>query len=419
MSDAGATLLARLADLATLGARDTGISRPLFSAAEFAARERFVSWARAAGFTLTQDVAGNVFARRPGVVTDVERAPILMGSHLDTVDGGGAYDGAYGVVAALTVLEALEASGAQTEHPIEAVAWAGEEGSRFPLGCLGSGAYAGLNTLTDLDALGANDDGEPFPIARAGRHGLVPGVAVRQTFPRPAAYLELHIEQGPLLETAGEVLGVVTAIAGARRFRVSCTGERGHAGTLPMTLRKDALCAAADVVLALEAAAREVGNCVATVGNLAVEPNETNVVPGAVTLRVDMRSVDDERIDRLERALNDACERTSRERGVAVAIVPLERRVAVPMDPRLRASLHATIERANARAIDVPSGAGHDAMCLAAVTPTAMLFVPSAGGRSHVGDEYTSPADLVRGADMLVRALIDVDRLLATPVPAE
>jgi len=406
----------RLALLATIGALPTvaaGIARPLFSGAEFEARTLVARWARASNFTLAQDLAGNLFVRRPGRVDGATAlAPILIGSHLDTVDGGGAYDGAYGVVAALAVLEAFEAQGRATEHPLEAVAWAGEEGSRFPLGCLGSGVYAGLNALGDVEALVAAD-GERFVDARSGACGLLPGVPVREGFSRPAAYLELHIEQGPLLEAAAERLGVVTAIAGARRFRVTLAGERGHAGTLPMAMRRDALCAAAEVVLALEAVARALGDCVATAGYLALEPNETNVVPGRAVLRVDLRSVDDGRIDALEQGLRDACAGVARDRGVGVTIAALERRAAVPMDVRLRASLHATLAAAGEHAIDVPSGAGHDAMCLASVAPAAMLFVPSAGGRSHVGDEYTSADDLERGAAMLALATAAIDRELS------
>jgi N-carbamoyl-L-amino-acid hydrolase len=430
MTGARESVVDRLALLATIGAlpppglgapaaavsdpsrppSTAGIARPLFSGAEFEARSLFARWARASNFALVQDLAGNLFARRPGRVEGAAAlAPILIGSHLDTVDGGGAYDGAYGVVAALAVLESFEGSGRATEHPLEAVAWAGEEGSRFPLGCLGSGAYAGLSALSAIEALVAAD-GERFSDARSGAFGLLPGVAVREDFPLPAAYLELHIEQGPLLEAAAERLGVVTAIAGARRFRVTLAGERGHAGTLPMTMRRDALCAAAEVVLALEAAAREIGECVATAGYLALEPNETNVVPGRAVLRADLRSVDDARIDALEGRLRDACARVRDARGIEISIAPLERRDAVLMDARLRDSLHATLAAAGEHAIDVPSGAGHDAMCLASVAPTAMLFVPSVGGRSHVGDEYTSADDLERGAAMLALAAAAIDR---------
>ena len=402
-------VIERLQLLARRGAQEDGIDRALFTPAEHEARLLFASWARDAGFDLAQDLAGNLFARRGGR----QAGPaVLVGSHLDTVKNGGAYDGAYGVVAALCALESLARDGTETDRAIEVVAWAGEEGSRFPLGCLGSGAYSGGNALSEIEALVA-DDGTPFPAARDGASGLLPGVPVRHTFPAVAAYLEIHVEQGPVLERAGERLGVVTAIAGARRYRVDVTGEAGHAGTVPMTMRHDALVAAAEIVLALEARARELGECVVTVGHLVVSPNQTNIVPGSVLFRVDARSVDDARTARLDETLRAACADVERRRGVTARVTELEVRGAVAMEARLRDVLGATIAGMGLHAIDLPSGAGHDAMCLAPVSPTAMLFVPSAGGRSHVGDEYTEPADLELGVAVLSRAIVAVDRALS------
>ncbi len=403
-------VLERLAELAKLGAYERGIDRTLFSPAEHAARRKFADWARASGFALEQDRVGNVFARRDGAPTG--RAPIVVGSHLDTVRTGGAYDGAYGVVGALCALERLGAEGATTRHPVEAVAWAGEEGSRFPLGCLGSGAYAGLNTLEAIEAI-VGDDGISFPTARDGPSGLLPGVPVRDGFPRPAACLELHIEQGPSLERAGARLGVVSAIAGQVRSEIDVVGEAGHAGTVPLIVRHDAFAAAAEIALALETLARQLGECVVTVGYLVVEPNQTNIIPGRVVFRVDARSVDDTRVERLEAGLRDECSRMEIQRGVTCGIKLLERRAAVPMDGGLRAALHTALESLDNKLMPVPSGAGHDTMCVATVAPAAMIFVPSAGGRSHVGDEYTTPEDLELGVEALVRAIVAVDRLLA------
>ena len=405
-------VVARLAELAKLGAYEGGIDRGLFTPAEHAARLLFAGWARAGGFALSQDRAGNLFARREGTS---RRAPIVMGSHLDTVRTGGAYDGAYGVVGALCTLELLAASATATHHPIEAVAWAGEEGSRFPMGCLGSGAYAGLNALEQIDAL-VGDDGVRFSDARAGASGLLPGVEVRDGFPRPAACVELHIEQGPIMERAGARLGVVTAIAGQGRYEVEVVGEPGHAGTIPMIVRHDALCAAAEIALGLETTARQLGECVATVGHFVVEPNQTNIVPGRVVFRVDARSVDDERVERIAAALGDECARVEIQRGVTCRIKQLERRASVPMDERLRGALHEALAPLAERVIDVPSGAGHDTMCVATVAPAAMIFVPSAGGRSHVGSEYTAPEDLELGVEGLARSIAAVDRVLSKGV---
>jgi len=403
------SLAGRLAQLAQLGATEAGIDRRLFSAADARARELFVQWARGSHYAVEQDRAGNVFARRAG---RRDGAAVLSGSHLDTVPTGGAYDGAYGAVAALCALEELDAAGITTEHPVEAVAWAGEEGSRFPLGCLGSGAFAGLNDLAAIDAL-SDEDGVTFAAARAAANGLLAGVPVRDGFPAPAGYVELHIEQGPVLERCGVRLGNVTAIAGQARFEVEVHGEAGHAGTVPMELRRDALGAAAMLVLELEVAALAIGEAVLTVGRLVVFPNQTNVIPGRVALRVDARSVDEARLTALRTAVEECSARVAAARGVRIETVLIEERRPVAMEPRLRTAVAAAIAELGERAIDLPSGAGHDAMCVAAVAPVAMIFVPSAGGRSHVGNEYTAPEDLQLGVAALTRSIAAIDRLLS------
>lgn len=404
-------VVSRLAMLANLGAYEQGIDRALFTPAEHEARKLFAEWARAAGLASSQDRVGNLFARCEG--TDAGRAPILVGSHLDTVRTGGAYDGAYGVVAALCALEQLAAAETKTLHPIEAVAWAGEEGSHFPLGCLGSGAYAGLNALDAIEIL-VGDDGVRFAEARDGGSGLLRDVRVRDDFPRPAASLEIHVEQGPVMERAGARLGVVTAIAGQGRYEVEVIGEAGHAGTVPMIARHDALCSAAEIALGIETTARQIGESVVTVGQLVVEPNQTNVIPGRAVFRVDVRSVDDERVERLEHALRDECARLEIQRGVKCRVRTLERRAATPLDERLRRVLHEVLAPLAERILDLPSGAGHDSMCIAKIAPAAMIFVPSVAGKSHVGEEYTKPEDLELGVEALIRAIVAVDRVLVS-----
>ncbi len=395
------TLHERLAALAALGATPGGIDRPLFTAAERAAREQFVRWAREDGLHVEQDRAGNVFAR----LGEDAGPPVQCGSHLDTVKDGGAYDGAYGVIGGLEALRRIAASGERPPRALEVVAWAGEEGSRFPLGCLGSSVYAGLTPYGQACALIA-DDGETFASALHGPHGLLPGVPVRDDFPAPAAYAELHIEQGPVLERDGARLGIVSVIAGQRRFRVDVDGVAGHAGTLPMDGRADALCAASELVLGIERAAIDACDTVATVGHLVVEPNQTNIVPGRVVFRIDLRSVDDGRIADAERRIRARAAEIAEQRGVCVAIEILEARAAVPMDMRMRLLVRAACLERDARAITLASGAGHDAMCLAQIAPAAMIFVPSIGGRSHVGDERTAPADLDLGVGALAATLL-------------
>jgi hydantoinase/carbamoylase family amidase len=395
----------RLAQLAELGASAAGIDRALFTPAEHAARRLFAQWAYAAGLSVEQDRAGNVFGRLPGTA---DLAPIQCGSHLDTVKGGGAYDGAVGVVGGLEALERISAAGRATRRPLEVVAWAGEEGSRFPLGCLGSAAYAGLTPYAEIEALVA-DDGQTFAEALDGPYGLLDGVRLREDFPPPSAYIELHIEQGPLLERAALRLGVVTAIAGQRRLRVEIEGQPGHAGTVPMDGRADALCAASDVILAVERAALDVGDAVATVGWLSVKPNQTNIVPGHVALRIDARSVDDARVAEIERRVRAAAAEAAHRRGMPVAVELIEWRAAAPMDPRMRAIVTRACEGFVAKSLELPSGAGHDAMCLAQIVPAAMIFVPSIGGHSHVAREKTAPHDLELGIEALAAALLLAD----------
>jgi hydantoinase/carbamoylase family amidase len=383
---------ARLAELAALGATPDGIDRALFTPADHAARRRFADWAHAAGFAVEQDRAGNVFARLGG---NGNRPPIQCGSHLDTVKGGGAYDGALGVVGGLEALERIAAAGIETCRPLEVVAWAGEEGSRFPLGCLGSSAYTRLTPYAEIAAL-AGDDGQTFADALNGPHGLLDGVRLRADFPAPAAYVELHIKQGPLLERAARRLGIVSAIAGQRRLRVEIDGRPGHAGTIPMLGRADALCAASDVILAVERAALDVGESVATVGWVKVEPNQTNIVPGRVALRI-------------ERRVRAAAVESAARRGTPIGVELIEWRAAAPMDPGLRAIIRRACERFVVEPLELASGAGHDAMCLAQIVPTAMIFVPSIGGHSHVAHEKTAPQDLEVGIEALTAALSLVD----------
>jgi hydantoinase/carbamoylase family amidase len=404
-----AGVVARLEQLAAFGATPAGIDRRLFSPADAAARTQFAAWAREAGLTVEQDRAGNVFARRAG---RRDLAPILSGSHLDTVPTGGAYDGAYGAVAALCAIESIAAEGITTDHPLEAVAWAGEEGSRFPLGCLGSAAFAGLNELAAIEAL-RDEDGVSFATARDGEYGLLRDVPVREQSIRPAAYVELHIEQGPVLEERGARLGNVTVIAGQVRYDVTVTGVSGHAGTVPMAMRRDPLSAVAEMLLALEARAAALPDAVLTVGRLVVEPNQTNVIPQRVTFRIDARTVAENRLTAMRRAIVEIGERIAATRGVEVTATQIEERRVVVMDPGLRGAIGPVLAELDPASIDLPSGAGHDAMCVAAFAPTAMIFVPSVGGRSHVGVEYTSPEDCERGLRALTRSIVEIDRLTA------
>lgn len=414
MSVAKNRVVERIAELGQLGRYEGGIDRPLASPPERAARERFAAWARANGYSLAQDAAGNTFARRSGTRADLK--PILLGSHLDTVKTGGAYDGAYGVIGAMCALELLDAAGIATAHPVEAVAWAGEEGSRFPLGCLGSSAFAGLVTLDHVRSL-RDEEGTSYADALASpAGGALSGVPHRPDS-AVAAYLELHVEQGPILEEADVHLGIVTAIAGQRRLRCTVQGVSGHAGTVPMSMRADALCAASELVIALDIAARAAGDAVATVGWMHIEPNGTNVVPGKVAFSLDIRSPDETKLDAIEASFEQAMQRARTERNVQVTLEAFERRKPTPMTPFMRAAIARAIASLGKPSLDVPSGAGHDAMSLGKIVPTAMIFVPSIGGRSHVAEERTADADLELGVEALAAAVAEVDGALLANEP--
>ncbi|HET9096578.1 MAG TPA: Zn-dependent hydrolase [Candidatus Baltobacteraceae bacterium] len=403
------SVVARLALLAQIGKHDAGIDRALATPQERRAREQFAQWARAAGYDLRQDRVGNLFARRAG--TRDGALPILVGSHLDTVPTGGAYDGAFGVAGALCALELLDQRAISTAHPVEAVAWAGEEGSRFPLGCLGSSGFCGL---WEIDALLDLRDEGGMTLREAlddSAGGLLTGVPVRDGHDA-AGYLELHVEQGPVLEREGVSLGVVTAIAGQRRYRVDVDGVSGHAGTVPMNIRADALCAAAELVLAVEACARGAEDTVATVGRIFAEPGGTNVIPARATFSLDVRGPVESRIDAVERALHERARNVQTQRGVRVNVERLESRSPAPMNDALRAAVHRAAAALGERAVDIASGAGHDAMCLSQIVPAAMIFVPSVGGRSHVAQERTGERDLDLGVRALAAAIVEVDRIL-------
>jgi len=259
----------------------------------------------------------------------------------------------------------------------------------------------------------AGDDGTIYRDALASSEGgLLQDVPMRFDA-SVRAYLELHVEQGPILEREGVTLGIVTAIAAQRRSRAIVTGTSGHAGTVPMSMRSDALCAAAELILVLERTARELGDqTVATVGRLLVEPNGTNVVPGGVLFSLDLRSTDESHLDAIEASFDAQARRLERERSVRVELESFERRSATPMALQLRQAIARAIASLGERCIDVPSGAGHDAMSLGKIVPAAMIFVPSIGGRSHVSEERTADSDLERGVEALAAAIVEVDRTL-------
>jgi allantoate deiminase len=402
----GDAILARLKALARHTDVPGEMTRLSLSPAHRAAAEEVLGWFRAAGMTAEIDPLGSVSGRYGAERNDART--LIIGSHIDTVPNGGIYDGALGVVAGLAVVEELQRQGKRLPFAVEVLAFSDEEGVRFPSPFSSSRAVAGTfdekllqetdrNGVTRAEALKAfGCDPSPWPRVARPREDLL-------------GYMELHIEQGPVLEAAGEALGVVSAIVGLSRGKVTVTGKAGHAGTTPMKLRKDALAAAAEMVLAFEKIARGTDDLVATVGVLTVKPGAGNVIPDSVDFSFDMRSsADATRVRSLALAMG-RCREIADERGVAVEIDMQSATPAAQCDPRLMEALTAGIGASGRSARRMLSGAGHDAMVFRTVCPQAMLFVRSKGGLSHHPDEYSTPEDI----GLAARALYDAVLALA------
>lgn len=396
---------ALLADLDALNSRGggagPGINRIAFSPADAAGREYLDGRLRELGLAVRRDALGSTLARLPG--TSPGLAAIAIGSHTDTVPDGGRYDGALGVVAAIACARALVSGGGPAlRHPLEVLNFVSEEAT-MGAGCLGSSAM-----VQDVNrALGGNAwDGRPVEehVRAAGVDPARLGEARR----RPgelAAYLELHIEQGATLWRSGDRLGVVEGIVGIRRYELEFRGEANHAGTTAMEERRDALVLAAPLVGAVRELA-VAGGIVGTVGTLRVEPGASNVIPGRVVMECELRSLEESRLDAAEAELG------ARVRAAGGDLRALGAKAPVLCDAGLLAALDAATAGLGVRARRMPSGAGHDAMSLAAICPVAMLFVPSERGISHAPGERTSPEDCLLGAQALLAALREVDRRL-------
>jgi len=402
----GPRLLERLARLRAIGATaDGGVTREAFGPLDVEARTLVATWMAAAGLEPRVDAAGNLVGRRSGV----HARQLASGSHLDTVVEGGWLDGAYGVVAAVEVAAALADAGVALDHGYAAVAFANEEGARGTQGMSGSRALVGPLEEGELGAL--DDDGRSLRdrLADAGGDGDRI-VEARWDAATVAAFLELHIEQGPVLASQGSRLGVVTAITGRQAFDVEVRGRPNHAGTTPMELRHDALAAAAEVVLAIEALPSDGAVRVATCGFVDVRPNVRNVIPGLVALSAELRAEDARGLDAAMATVDCRVAEIGARRGVAVSVRWGQRVAPTATDPRLLQLARAVASASGGPWTELPSGAGHDAQILGQVVPIAMLFVPSRGGVSHAPDEDTDPAELVAGAQALVDLVLAVDR---------
>ncbi len=413
----GARLCQRLEALGEIGAvsgpnGERGCARLALTDADREGRDLVVAWMHDLGLAVTIDAIGNVVGTRAGA--DPTAAPVMVGSHIDTVRTGGRFDGNLGVLAGLELIETLEQHGVRTVHPISVAFFTDEEGARFAPDMLGSLVYVGGMALEDALDVRAADDG-----ARLGDELLRIGYAGPTPCPAPGAphaYFELHIEQGPVLEDAGITIGVVTGVQGISWTELTITGQSAHAGTTPMRLRHDPGYVAAAITTGVRRVAREMGGSqVATVGRCEFVPNLVNVVPAQVTMTVDLRNTDEGLLRQAEAAFAELCTGLEHDEGVGIVRRPLARFEPVEFDAAMVALVESTATRLGHSTLRMPSGAGHDAQMLARVCPTAMVFVPSANGLSHNIAEYTEPADIAAGANVLLQAVLATAQVVAAP----
>ncbi|MFL6631125.1 MAG: Zn-dependent hydrolase [Massilia sp.] len=411
----GARLWASLMELAQIGATDKGgVKRLALTDLDRRGRDLVVQWARAEGLAVTVDKIGNVFMRREG--TNPDLSPVVTGSHIDTQPTGGKFDGNYGVLAGLEVVRTLNERGIRTEAPIEVAFWTNEEGSRFVPVMMGSGVFCGAFSLEtayaarDVDGNSVGDE-----LQRIGYAGdQVPG-------DHPiGAYFEAHIEQGPVLEDADTVIGVVPAVMGLSWYDCTVTGMEAHAGPTPMHLRRDALQVATTIMQETVAIANRYppyGR--GTVGMVQVFPNSRNVIPGHVKFSIDLRNVTDDLLNTMHGEIEAFVERTRRETGLAIDLQRVSYYPPCPFHPDCVGAVRAATEKLGYSTMDVVSGAGHDAIYVARLAPAGMIFVPCKDGISHNEIEDAQPGHLEAGCNVLLHAMLERAGVVATSAADE
>ena len=420
----GQRLWETLHSLAEIGATNAGgVARVALTDEDRAGRDQFVAWVQELGCTVHVDQMGNLFARREG--TDSQRAPVVIGSHLDSQPTGGKYDGAYGVMVGLEVLRVLHDHDISTAAPIEVVSWTNEEGARFPPAMIGSGVYAGAFSLDEgLAAPGVDGTTLGSELARIGYAGDDPCGAPDGAGRRPIGhYIEPHIEQGPILEAAEVTLGAVTGVQGIRWYDVSIEGQSAHAGSTPMEHRADAMVAAARLVCeADEIAARRAPEGRATVGTLSVGTGSRNTVAGSVSLTIDLRHPDASALEAMHNELlafaesrafgpqsSAALSGVSEPSGRSLPrpqITPIWYSPPIVFDPAVVDAVREGAATAGFEPVDITSGAGHDACYVSMVAPTGMLFIPCADGLSHNEAESILPEHATAGAQATLNAVL-------------
>ena len=394
-------------ELGELGDSPEGMLRVAYSPEDITGRDYAIKMMQEAGLETRIDTAGNIIGRRSG--SDDNLPAIAMGSHTDTVPKGGKYDGALGVMAAIEVIRTLEEQGHNTRHPLEVINFTNEEGTRFHRWLVGSRSMSGLLEQEDLDAV--DDDGLSLGPCLADIGGDISRIeeAVRKPG-ELAAYFELHIEQGPYLDRSGTPIGVVTGITGRAVFEVEIEGKANHAGTTPMSTRRDALVSASKLVLAIQKMAAEQEICrVSTVGSIKAVPNAVNVIPGSASIGLEFRDTDMEALAAAEQELQRITDQAVIDDAVDIDVIRHRFTTSVPITPDMQAMVAEAAENCGFEWESLPSGAGHDAQAVANIAPVAMIFVPSVDGISHSKEEYSTPQDCANGAQVLLELLLLAD----------
>jgi N-carbamoyl-L-amino-acid hydrolase len=400
----GARVNERLGVLSQFGRNPQGgVTRLAYTEPDRQARASIMEWMRAAGLDARIDLAGNVIGRRAG--SDASLRPLVFGSHVDSVPEGGNYDGNLGSLAAIEVAQVLAEQRVTLRHPMEVVVWANEEG-----GLYGSRAVSGQLTSAELANVSRSGktirDGIRFLGGDPDRLD-----EVRRQRGAIAGYFELHIEQGGTLEATHTSIGIVEGIVGIRQWEVTVTGFANHAGTTPMDRRQDALLATARFVEMVNRVVRgEPGRQVGTVGRIQAFPGAPNVIPGQVICSLELRDLDEAKITRLHERILSEAKAIGEATGTTFAYKPLHTNVAAPSDSRMRTLVADSAGALSLSMRAMPSGAGHDAQAMAQLGPMGMIFIPSIGGISHSPKEYSTPEDIVRGADVLLGAVTAFDR---------
>ena len=400
----GERLLSRIEELASIGAIDGGGScRLALTDEDRAGRDLVVTWMRDLDLDISIDSIGNVVAVRPG---KTDGPPTMTGSHIDTVRTGGRYDGNLGVLAGLEIIESLSENKIETQHPVAVAFFTDEEGSRFAPDMLGSLVYVGGMTLEEaLDIKGVDGAKVGDELDRIGYRGTSPCPG-----PSPRAFVELHIEQGPVLEVEGVTIGAVTGVQGISWTELTVTGESNHAGTTPMALRHDSGFASAAISTYVRDLSLEMGGTqVATVGRLELHPNLVNVVAGSAILTVDLRNTVEARLLESENKLADFLLELASNEGLEIEKRQLARFEPVEFNQEVVDTVENIASRLGHSVMKLPSGAGHDAQMMARVCPTGMVFVPSHKGISHNPQEHTDSDDLIAGCNVLFQTILDLD----------